>query len=125
MSMTDNKTEEKLKRVSCIWYLIIFKDQIEVLLDSRSKVNAISQAFAQQLGLKICKTNIITQKINGIILETYKMVVFTFSISDKDSKKKFFEENFLLADVKPDVIFEMPFQTINNADINFLAQDLQ
>ncbi len=45
-SMTDKKTEEELERVACIRYPVIFKDQTEALLDSRSKVNAMSQAFA-------------------------------------------------------------------------------
>ncbi len=45
---TDKKTEEQLERVPCIRYPVTFKDQdqIEALLDSRSKVNAMSQAFA-------------------------------------------------------------------------------
>ncbi len=43
-SMTDKKTEE-LERVSYIQYPVTFKDQTEALLDSRSEVNAISQAF--------------------------------------------------------------------------------
>ncbi len=46
ISMTDKKTEEELKRVSCIWYLVIFQDQIEALLDLESDINAMSQAFA-------------------------------------------------------------------------------
>ena len=45
--MTDKKTEEKLEQVTCIWYFVIFKDQTEVLLDSKNKVNTICQAFAQ------------------------------------------------------------------------------
>ena len=52
MSMTE-KMEEKLAWVSYIWYSIIFKDQIEALLNSKSKIHAMSQAFAYQLGLKI------------------------------------------------------------------------
>ncbi len=47
------------------------------------------------------------------------MIVSTFSVLDKDSKKKFFENSFLLADVKPEIVFGMPFLTISNADINF------
>ncbi len=82
-SMTDKKTEE-LELVPCIWYPVTFKDQIEALLDSGSKVNAMSQAFAQQLGLKICKTNVGAQKIDGTTLETYGMVVSTFSVLNKD-----------------------------------------
>ncbi len=46
------------------------------------------------------------------------MVVFTFSVSDKDNKERIFEESFLLADVKPDIVLKIPFLTISNADVN-------
>ncbi len=48
--MTDKKIEEELeelKWIPYIWYLVTFKDQTEALLDLGSKVNIISQAFAQ------------------------------------------------------------------------------
>ncbi len=60
-SMTDKKTEEELEELEQIPYIrysVTFKDQTESLLDSGSEVNAMSQAFGQQLGLKICKTNV-------------------------------------------------------------------
>ena len=50
-SVTEKK--EKLEWVSYIWYPVTFKDQTKALLDSRSKVNAMSQAFAHQLDLAI------------------------------------------------------------------------
>ena len=120
-SMTDKKTTDKLERVFYIRYLITFKDQTEALLDSKSKVNAISQTFAQQLGLKICKTNIVAQKIDGIILKTYEIVVFIFLMLDKDGREKFFEKSFLLAHVNLDVVLGMPFLTMSNANIDFQA----
>ncbi len=124
-SMTDKKMEE-LERVPCIRYPVIFKkDQIEALLDSRSEVNAMSQAFAQQLGLKIRKTNVGAQKIDGTTLETYGMVVSTFSVSDKDGRERFFENSFLLADVSPDVVLGMLCLTMSNTDVDFQARDLQ
>ncbi len=85
----------------------------------------MSQAFAQQLGLKICKTNVGAQKSDDTTLETYGIVVSTFSMSDKDGRERFFEENFLLADVKPDIVLGMPFLTMNNADVDFKAWNLQ
>ena len=57
-SMTNKKTEEELERVSCIQYLVTFKDQTEALLNSGSKVNAMNPVFASQLGLKIWKINV-------------------------------------------------------------------
>ncbi len=124
-SMTDKKTEEELEQVPWIWYPVIFKNQTEALLDSRSKVKAMSQAFAHQLGLKICKTNVGAQKIDDTTLKTYGIVVSNFSVSDKDNRERFFEESFLLADVKLDVVLEMLFLTISNTDVDFQAWDLQ
>ncbi len=46
-------------------------------------------------------------------------------MSDKDNKKRLFEKNFLLADIKPNVVLKMPFLTISNPDIDFQARDLQ
>ena len=77
-----------------------FKDQTKALLNSKSKVNIISQVFNFELGLQIQKTNIAAQKIDGITLKTYKMVVFIIFLFDKDGKERFFEESFLLANLK-------------------------
>ncbi len=85
----------------------------------------MSQAFAQQLGLKICKTNVGAQKIDGTTLETYEMVVSTFSMLNKDGMERFFEESFLLADIRPDIVFGMLFLTMSNADVDFQSRDLQ
>ncbi len=124
-SMTDKKMEEELERVPCIRYLVSFKDQTEALLDSRSEVNAMSQAFAQQLDLKIRKTNVGAQKIDGTILKTYGIVVSTFSMLDKYGRERFFEKSFLLADVKPNIVLGMLFLTMSNANVNFQSRDLQ
>ncbi len=85
----------------------------------------MSQAFGQQLGLNNRKTNVGAQKIDGTTLETYRMVVSTFSVSDKDGREWFFEESYLLADVSPDVVLGMPFLTMRYADVDFQARDLQ
>ena len=49
------------------------------------------------------------------------MVVFTFSMSDKDGIEKLFKKSFLLADVKPNILFRMPFLTMSNIDVDFQA----
>ncbi len=121
-SMTDKKTEGKLEELEwlpCIWYFVTFKDQTEALLNSESEVNTMSQAFAQQLSLKISKTNVGTQKIDSNTLEIYRMVVPTFYILDKDGRERFFEKSFLLADVKVDRVLGMPFLTMSNVDVDF------
>ena len=52
-STTRTKKKEELEQVPCIQYPIIFKDKTKSLSDLGSKVNAMSQAFAHQLGLAI------------------------------------------------------------------------
>ena len=79
----------------------------------------MSQVFASELGLKIQKTNVRAQKIDGITLETYGIVVSTFSVSDKDNKERFFKKSFLLINVNLNIVFQMFFLTMNNIDIDF------
>ncbi len=125
LHVDDWENQRKRIGISILHLVFTFKDQIEALLNSRSEVNAISQAFAHQLGLKIRKTNVEAQKIDGIILETYGIIVSTFSVLDKDGRERLFEKSFLLADIKPDIVLRMSFLTISNADVDFQAQALQ
>lgn len=53
------------------------------------------------------------------------MVVATFFVLDKDNKERFFEKNFLLADVKPNMVLSISFSIISNANIDFQAWHLQ
>ena len=52
------------------------------------------------------------------------MVVITFSVLDKDGRERFFEESFLLAEVKPKIVFGMLFLTMSNTDVDFQARNL-
>ena len=56
-------------------------------------------------------------------METYGIVVSIFSVLDKDGRERFFEESFLLADVKPNIVLGMHFLTMSNADIDFQARN--
>ena len=78
----------------------------------------MNQAFILQLGLKIYKFNIEAQKIEGTTLKTYEMIVFIFSVLDKDSKERFLKESFLLADINPDVMLGT-YLIMSNIDVDF------
>ena len=45
-------------------------------------------------------------------------------MSDKDKRERFLKEGFLLADVNPNIVLEMLFLTMSNADINFQVCNL-
>ena len=53
------------------------------------------------------------------------MVVAAFLVVDKANRVRFFEETFLVANVSPEVVFEMPFLTLSSADIDFLGWELR
>ena len=126
--VTDNRSEEVvLERVPCIYYPVWFQEdqgqgnqkQIRALLDSGSKVNAMSPAYAKKLGLKTRKTNVRAQKIDGSALETFGMVIADFQVEDKGGRPRFFQEIFLVVDTKFEVILGMPFLKLSNADVLF------
>ena len=78
MPVTDND-EEVVVRVPCIYYPIQFQEeQIRALLNSGSEVNVINLDYARKLRLKIQKTNIGAQKIDGSALKTFGMVIANF-----------------------------------------------
>lgn len=116
-----------LQRVPCIWYLVQFqKDQkkIQALINSGSEVNAMTPIYAAKLGLTIWKTNVGAQKIDGLTLVTYGMVIAGFSLQDKLGRVWFFEKTFLLADISREVVLGMLFLTLSNANVNFSGQEL-
>ena len=62
---------------------ILSKKSVLVLFDSVSKVNAVYLTFAKELGLSIRPTDVEVQKIDGITLDIYEMVVAVFLVTDK------------------------------------------
>lgn len=67
-----------LKHILCIYYPLYFrKDQpkIQALIDFGSKVNAMTPAYAKQLGLQTWKTYVRVWKTNDSSLITYEMVI--------------------------------------------------
>ena len=80
--------------------------------------------FARKLGLKVRKTNVGAQKIDGSALETFGMVIADFQVEDKANRPRFFQEIFLVADTQFEVILGMLFLKISNADVLFSEETL-
>ncbi len=76
----------------------------------------MTPAYAKKLGLTTQKTSIGAQKIDGSPPETYSMVSASFSLQDSLRRDQFFEETFLMADTSMEMVLEMPFLTLSNAD---------
>ena len=82
----DSEYPGKLVPILCIWYSITFRRKsvpMLLLFESSNEVNAIHPTFTQKLGLSIRPTDVETQKIDGTTLDTYRMIVAIFFITDK------------------------------------------
>ena len=119
--MTDTSGKEVV-RVPCIHYQVRFQEgqeQVKALLNSGSEVNAMSPAYIERLDFKTRKTNVGAQKIDGSALETFGMMIADFQVEDKGGRPRFFQEIFLVADTKFEVVLRMLFLKISNADVAF------
>lgn len=106
------ETIPPLEHVLCIYYLFFFKKdcaEIQALIYSSSKVNAIAPAYAAKLGLKIWLIDVKTKRIHGSILETFGMVPASFQAKDKLGQLRFFQKTFLIADTNVAGILNMLF----------------
>lgn len=92
---------------------------MKALIDSSSKVNVMTLAYAIKLDLTTQKTSVGAQKIDNLLLETYDMTSARFSIQDNLKRVQFFEKTFLLADSSMEMALEMPFLSFSNANIEF------
>ena len=122
--VTQVAREEKkviLDWVLCIYYLIQFwKDKgaiVQALINSDSEVNAITPAYAKQLGVRIQKTDVRAQRINGLSLDTFEIVIADIQVIDKLSRVRFFQETFLLPNTTMEMVLEMLLVTLSNANI--------
>lgn len=89
----------------------------KTLMNSGSEVNAMTQAYAKQIGPQICQINVRVQKIDGSSLETFGIVIISFEIVDKFRRARFFQVIFLLAKINIEVILRISFLTSRNMDI--------
>ena len=59
------------------------------------------------------------------MLDTFRMVVAAFSVTNKANWARLFEETFLVANVSLEVVLEIPFLILSGADIDFLGRELR
>ena len=77
--------------------------------------------FVKKLNLQVYKTKVGAQKINSSKLDTFGMVIASFSMEDKKERSHFFEEIFLLANISIDITLKMAFFTLSNDEIDFIG----
>lgn len=75
--------------------------------------------YTSKLGFQVYCIDVKTQKIDGSILKTFKIVLVSFQAKYKLRKTRFFQKIFLLTDTSVEMVLEMPFLTFSNANIQF------
>lgn len=76
----------------------------------------MTPTYVAELDFTIQKTSVKVQKINGLLLETYGMVLARFPIQNCQNKARFFEKDFLLANTSIKMILKIFFLVFSNAD---------
>ena len=89
----------------------------KALIDLGSKINAMTPAYTAKRGLKVRKTDIGAQKIDGSIFDTFEMVLTNFQVENKLVRARFFQEIFLVANTTLKVFLGMSFLTFSNINI--------
>lgn len=110
-----------LVQVLYIWYPINFWiNFVSVLFDLSSEFNIIYLIFAKEIWLYIKLIDVLAQKINSNMLNTYEIIVIIFVVTDKANWIIFFKETFLVANVSFEVVLEILFLTLSNTKVDFL-----
>ena len=76
--------------------------------------------FAKKRDFWIFKTKVGAQKIDGLKLDTFGMVIAFLLVENKEEKSHFFKKTFLLVDISMDITMGMLFFTLNNVEVNFV-----
>ena len=84
----------------------------------------MTPAYASELSLRVYRTDVGAQKIDGSILKIFGIVLASFQMKDKLRKTQFFQETFLLADISTKVVLGMSFFTFSNANVQFVEKEL-
>ena len=79
----------------------------------------MSLNYIKKLKFKVWKTNIKDQKIDGLILEIFRIVIIDYQIEDKANRSRFFQKTFLIVDTKFEIILKKLFWKISNINILF------
>ena len=80
--------------------------------------------YAKQLGFQVQKTDVTAQKIDSLLLWTFEIVIAGFQVKDKLGRIQFFKQLFLLAETSIEVVLEMLFLTLSNANIQLAKKEL-
>lgn len=84
-----------------------------------NEINLMTPVYTVKLQLNPWKIYIRVEKIDDYILKTYGMVSTIFSLQDSWGRLWFFMKIFLLINISIEIVLEMSFLYLNNANNMF------
>ena len=118
--------DQQLECISSIQYLMKFKKdytEVQALVNSSTKINAMTLAYTAKLELHVYPTDNGTQKIDRSILLTYGIVLANFQMKNKYEKTHFVQKTLLVAHTTIELVQEMLFLALNKMKINFVDRE--
>lgn len=94
-------------------------DKVKALLNFDSKISVITPVYIAKLGLTTQKITVGAQKIDGLVQETYSIVLARFLLQDSLERVWFFEETSMLIDTSLKVVSKIPFFSFSKAVVEF------
>lgn len=85
----------------------------------------MTPTYKAKLGFVTWKSDIGIQKINGLTLVTYKIILAGFSVKNKPEKVWFLDKTFLLVNTSKEVVLEMFFLNFSNADVQLIGKEFE
>lgn len=88
-----SQPEPKLQHVSYILYPIQIEQQLaKALINSNNEVNTMNSDFTIKFGIQIYETKVDAQKIDGLKLDIFDIVIASFFIENKERESCFFKK---------------------------------
>lgn len=110
----------KIVRKPYIYELIQFqqdKKLVKVMYNNSSKINVMNLDFSKKIGFFIQNIKIEVQKTNDFTFKTFEIMIAKFQIKDMISRPRFFQEIFLIAYIKIEMMLRIYFLTISYANM--------
>lgn len=97
--MTEASREDMvLEKIVYIYYPLRYckdkENEMQTLINSGNKVNIMMLVYASKLDLRVRRTNVGAQKIDGSTFKTFEMVLASFQVENSIGRSYFFKKPF-------------------------------
>ena len=121
------RRRKKFRIIECKRTIIkINAQEIEIMLNSKAKVNLINNILAKQLKLMLFHVfNCQTINVNNHLLKIYDVYFVQFEIKDENDVSRFFNDNFLETNLAWDMTLNLPWIQLSKIKVNWTTDKIE